>query len=85
MQAARLVVTAVLKKDVLAVRKSYDSYHEKVVPTVRKSCDSYHEKTIPIVRKSCRLWAEANKVRKVILACWKGHFNIYFMDLAEKW
>ena len=85
MQAARLVVTAVLKKVVPAVRKSCDNYHEKAVPTVRKSCDSYHEKTVPVVKKSYRLWTEANEVRNVILDCWRGHFNIYFMDLAEKW
>ena len=43
-QAAGLLVTAILKKAVLAVRKSCDNYLEKAVPAVRKSCDSYHEK-----------------------------------------
>ena len=43
-QAAGSAVTAVLKKAVLAVKKSCDSYLEKAVPAVRKSCDSYHEK-----------------------------------------
>ena len=46
--AAGLAVTAVLKKAVLAVRKS---------------CDSYHEKAVPAVKKSCLLWAEASEVR----------------------
>ena len=69
-QAARSVGIAILKKVVTAVRKSYDSYHEK---------------TVPAVKKSCLLWAEANEVKKVILDYWRGHFNIYFMDLAEKW
>ena len=67
-QVARSAVTAVLKK---------------AVPTVRKSCDSYHEKAVPAVRKSCLLWAEANEVRWVLSDRWEGHFNIYFMDLAE--
>ena len=67
-QAAGSAVTAVLKK---------------AVPTVKKSCDNYHEKAVPIVRKSCLLWVEANEVRWVISDCWEGHFNIYFMDLAE--
>ena len=57
-QAAGLVVTAVLKK---------------AVPTVRKSCDSYHEKAVPVVRKSCLLWTEANEVRWVISDYWRGH------------
>ena len=48
-QAAGLVVTAVLKKAVPTVRKSCDSYHEKVVLAVRKSCDNYHETTITAV------------------------------------
>ena len=52
-QVARSAVTAALKNAVLAVRKSCDSYHEKVVPTVRKSCDSYHEKVVPAIKKSC--------------------------------
>ena len=69
-QVAVSAVTAVLKK---------------AVPVVMKSCDSYHEKAVPVVRKSCLLWAEANEVKRVILDCWRGHFNIYFMDLAEKW
>ena len=68
MQAARSTVTAVLKK---------------AVPTVRKSCDSYYEKVVPAVRKSCLLWAEINEVRWVLSDYWEGHFNIYFMDLAE--
>ena len=67
-QVAGSAVTAVLKK---------------AVPTVRKSCDSYHEKAVPAVRKSCLLWAEANEVKWVLSDCWEGHFNIYFMDLAE--
>ena len=82
-QVAGSVVTAVLKKAVLAVKKSCDSYHEKAVPAVKKICDNYHEKAVPIVRKNCLLWAEANEVRWVISDCWEGHFNIYFMDLAE--
>jgi len=48
-QAAGLAVTAVLKKAVLAVKKSYDSYHEKAVPAVRKNCDNYHETTVTAV------------------------------------
>ena len=83
MQAAGSTVTAVLKKHVPAVRKSCDNYHEKVVPAIRKSCDSYHEKVIPTVRKSCLLWAEVNEVIWVLSDCWEGHFNIYFMDVAE--
>ena len=67
-QTAGSDVTAVLKKAVLAIRKS---------------CDSYHEKAVPTVRKSCLLWAEANEVRWVLSNCWEGHFDIYFMDLAE--
>ena len=67
-QAAGSAVTAVLKNAVLAVRKS---------------CDSYHEKAVLTVRKSCLLWAETNEVRWVLSDCWEGHFNIYFMDLAE--
>ena len=51
-------VTVVLKKAVLAVRKS---------------CDSYHEKAVPAVRKSCLLCAEANEVRWVISDYWNGH------------
>ena len=82
-QVARSAVTAVLKKAVPVVKKSYDSYHEKAIPAVKKSCDNYHEKVVPIVRKSCLLWAEANEVRWVISDCWEGHFNIYFMDLPE--
>ena len=82
-QVAGSAVTAVLKKVVLVVRKSCDSYHEKVVPVVRKSCDSYHEKAVPAVRKNFLLWAEDNEVRWVLSDCWEGHFNIYFMDLAE--
>ena len=66
--AAGSTVTAVMKKH---------------VPTVRKSYDSYHEKAIPTVRKSCLLWAEVNEVRWVLSDCWEGHFNIYFMDVAE--
>ena len=62
-QAAESAVTAVLKKAILVVRKSCDSYHEKAVPTVRKSYDSYHEKVVPAVRKSCLLWAETNEVK----------------------
>ena len=68
-QTVGSAVITVLKKAIPAVRKSCDSYHEKTVPTVRKSCDNYHEKAIPAVRKNCLFWAEANKVRKVILAC----------------
>ena len=82
-QAVGSVVTAVLKKAVPAVKKSYDSYHEKAVPAVRKSCDSYHEKAVSAVRKSCLLWAEVNEVKCVLSDCWEGHFNIYFMDVAE--
>ena len=37
-QAARSVVITVLKKAIIAVRKSCDNYHEKAVPAVRKSC-----------------------------------------------
>ena len=51
-------VTVVLKKAVLAVRKS---------------CDNYHEKAVPVVKKNCLLWAEANDVRWVISDCWRGH------------
>ena len=47
-QGAGSAVTAILKKAVLAVRKSCDSYHEKFVPAVRKSCDSYHEIAVTI-------------------------------------
>ena len=82
-QASGSVVTVVLKKAVPAIRKSYDSYHEKANPAVRKSCDSYHEKAVPAVRKSCLLCAETNEVRWVISNCWEGHFSIYFMDFAE--
>ena len=57
-QAARSVGIAILKKVVTAVRKSYDSYHEKAVQTVKKSC---------------LLWAEANEVRWVLSDCWRGH------------
>ena len=67
-QTAGSAVTAVLKKAVLAIRKS---------------CDSYHEKAVPAVTKSCLLWTEANEVRWVLSNCWKGDFDIYFMDLAE--
>ena len=83
MQAAGSTVTAVLKKAIPTFRKSCDSYHEKAVPVVRKSSDSYHEKAVPTVRKSYLLWAETNEVRWVLSDCWEGHFNIYFMDLAE--
>ena len=83
MQAVGLTVTTVLKRAVPAVRKSCDSYHEKAVPVVKKSYDSYHEKVVPAIRKSCLLWVEANEVRWVLSDCWEGHFNIYFMDLAE--
>ena len=62
-QAVGSAVTAVLKKAISAVRKSYDNYHEKAVLAVKKSYDSYHEKAVPTVRKSCLLWAEANEVR----------------------
>ena len=55
-QTAGSAVTAVLKKAVLAVRKS---------------CDSYHEKAVPAVRKSCLLWAEANEVRWVLSDYWE--------------
>ena len=41
-----------MKRVVLAVRKSGDSYHEKAVPVVRKSYNSYHEKVVPAVRES---------------------------------
>ena len=82
-QATESAITAVLKKAVPAVRKNCDSYHEKAVPAIGKSCDSYHEKAVPAVRKICLLWAEANEVRWVLSNCWEGHFNIYFMDLAE--
>ena len=81
--AAGSTVTAVMKKHVPTVRKSYDSYHEKVIPAVKKSSDSYHEKAIPTVRKSCLLWVEVYEVRCVLSDCWEGHFNIYFMNLAE--
>ena len=57
-QAVGSAVTAVLKKAVPAVKKSYDSYHEKAVP---------------VVRKSCLLWTEANEVRWVISDYWRGH------------
>ena len=46
---------------------------KKTVLVVRKSCDSYHEKAVPAVRKSCLFLAEANDVRWVILDCWSGH------------
>ena len=72
-----------MKRAVPTVRKSCDSYHEKAVPVVRKSSDSYHEKAVPTVRKSYLLWAETNEVRLVLSDYWEGHFNIYFMDLAE--
>ena len=64
-------------------KKSCDNYHEKAVPVVRKSYDSYHEKAVSAIRKSCLFWVEANEVRWVLLDYWEGHFNIYFMDLAE--
>ena len=83
MHVAGLAVTVVLKKAIPAVRKSCDSYHEKAVLVVKKSYDSYHEKAVPAIRKSCLLWVEANEVRWVLLDYWEGHFNIYFMDLAE--
>ena len=83
MHAAGSAVTVVLKKAIPAVRKSCDSYHEKAVPVVKKSYDSYHEKAVSAVRKSCLLWVKANEVRWVLLDYWEGHFNIYFMDLAE--
>ena len=47
-QAVGSAVTAILKKAVLTVSKSCDSYHEKSVPAVRKSCDSYHEIAVTI-------------------------------------
>ena len=72
-----------MKRVVPAVRKSCESYHEKVVAAVRESCESYNEKAVPAIRKSCLLWVEANEVRWVLLDYWEGHFNIYFMDLAE--
>ena len=83
MHAAGSAVTVVLKKAIPAVRKSCDSYHEKTVPVVRKSYDSYHEKAVSAIRKSYLFWVEANEVRWVLLDYWEGHFNIYFMDLAE--
>ena len=36
-QVAGSAVTAVLKKAVLAVKKSYDNYHEKAIPAVKKA------------------------------------------------
>ena len=83
MHAAGSAVIVILKKAIPAVRKSCDSYHEKAVPVVKKSYDNYHEKAAPAIRKSCLLWVEANEVRWVLLDYWEGHFNIYFMDLAE--
>ena len=41
------------------------------------------KKAVPAVKKSCLLWAKANEVKWVLSDCWEGHFNIYFMDLAE--
>ena len=73
MHAAGSAVTTILKKVVLAIRKSCDDYHEKAVPGVKKICDNYHEKAVPAIRKSCLLWAEANEVKWVILDCWRGH------------
>ena len=69
-QAAESAVTAVLKKAILVVRKSCDSYHEKVVPIVRKSYDSYHEKAVPAVcfgQKPIR--SKANEVKWVLSNC----------------
>ena len=48
-QVAGSAVTIVLKKDVPAVRKSCNSYHEKVVPVVKKSCDNSHEIAVTVV------------------------------------
>ena len=76
-QAAGLAVIAILKR--------LFQLSGKTMTAIRKNYDSYHEKAIPAIRKSCLFWAEANEVRRVILDCWRGHFNIYFMDLTEKW
>ena len=59
-----------------AIMKKLSQLSGKAVTAIMK-------KTVPTVRKSCLLWAEANDVRWVLLYCWEGHFNVYFMDLAE--
>ena len=46
-QVARSAVTVVLKKDILAVRKS---------------CDSYHEIVVTAVIRQLFLWVEADEV-----------------------
>ena len=53
------------------------------VQTVGSAVITVQKKAIPAVRKNCLLWAEDNEVRWVLSDCWEGHFNIYFMDLAE--
>ena len=55
--------------DVQTVGSAVTTILKKAVLVVRKSCDSYHEKVVPTVRKSFLLWAEANKVRWVISDC----------------
>ena len=81
--AAGSTVTAVMKKHVPTVRKSYDSYHEKLSQLSGKAVTAIMKKLSQLSGKSCLLWAEVNEVRWVLSDCWEGHFNIYFMDVAE--
>ena len=53
------------------------------VQAVGSAITAVLKKVVRVVRKSCLLWAEANEVKWVLSDCWEGHFNIYFMDLAE--
>ena len=84
-QAARSAVTAVLKRLFQLLRKAVTTIMKKLSQLSGKTVTAIMKKAILAVKKSCLLWVEANDVRWVISDCWRGHFNIYFMDLAEKW
>ena len=60
----------------IAIMKKLSQLSGKAVTAIMKN-------VVPAVRKNCLLWEEANDVRWMLSDCWEGHFNVYFMNLAE--